>query len=64
MKITKQEILKKFTADEMAGLLVGSNERHNIEKDLIAYLFERIKALEEELKDELVKHTKRKARRH
>ena len=62
MKITKQEILKKFTADEMAGLLVGSNERHNIEKDLIAYLFERIKELEEELKD-MVKHTKHKAKR-
>jgi len=45
----------------MAGLLVGANERHNIEKDLIAYLFERIKALEEELKD-VVKHTKHKSK--
>ena len=61
MKITKKEILAKFNADEMAGLLVGANERHNIEKDLIAYLFERIKALEEELKY-VVSNTKRKAK--
>ena len=61
MKITKEEILKKFSKEEMAGLLVGANERHNIEKDLIAYLFERIKALEEELKY-VVSNTKRKAK--
>jgi len=61
MKITKQEILKKFTPDEMAGLLVGSNERYKTDKDLIAYLLERIKELEEELKD-VVKHTKHKAK--
>ena len=62
MKITKQEILKKFSKDEMAGLLVGSNERYKTDKDLIAYLLERIKELEEELKD-VVKHTKHKAKR-
>jgi len=61
MKITKQEILNKFTPDEMAGLLVGSNMRYKTDKDLIGYLLERIKELEEELKD-VVKHTKHKSK--
>jgi len=64
MKITKKEILAKFNADQMAGLLVGANLRNKTDKDLIEYLMEQIKALKEEMKDELVKHTKRKARRH
>ena len=63
MKITKQEILKKFTADEMAGLLVGANLRNKTDKDLIEYLMEQIKALKEEMKD-VVRDTKRKARSH
>ena len=61
MKPTKEEILKKFTADEMAELLVGSTIRCKNDKDLIAYLMQRIRTLEEELKD-VVKHTKRKAK--
>jgi len=62
MKITKEEILKKFTADEMASLLVGAKMRTKTDKDLIAYLLERIKRLEEEMKD-VVRNTKRKAKR-
>jgi len=62
MKITKEEILKKFTADEMAGLLVGSKLRYDSDHKLIVWLTERIKLLEEEMKD-VVKHTKRKTKR-
>ncbi len=47
----------------MAGLLVGANLRHKTDKDLIEYLMEQIKALKEEMKD-VVRDTKRKARRH
>ena len=61
MKPTKEEILKKFTADEMAELLVGSTIRCKNDKDLIAYLMQRIRTLEEELKD-VVKHTKHKSK--
>ena len=39
VRITKQEILSHFNKDEMAGLLVGSKERYEIDKDLINYLF-------------------------
>jgi len=63
MKITKKEILAKFTADEMAELLVGSTIRCKNDKDLIAYLMQRIRTLEGEMKD-VVRDTKRKARRH
>ncbi len=62
MEITKKEILEKFTADEMASLLVGAKMRTKTDKDLIAYLLERIKRLEEEMKD-VVRNTKRKAKR-
>jgi 2-hydroxy-3-keto-5-methylthiopentenyl-1-phosphate phosphatase len=62
MEITKKEILEKFTADEMASLLVGAKMRTKTDKDLIAYLLERIKSLEEEMKD-VVRNTKRKAKR-
>jgi len=62
MEITKKEILEKFTVDEMASLLVGAKMRTKTDKDLIAYLLERIKSLEEEMKD-VVRNTKRKAKR-
>ncbi len=62
MEITKKEILEKFTVDEMASLLVGAKMRTKTDKDLIAYLLERIKRLEEEMKD-VVRNTKRKAKR-
>jgi len=62
MKITKKEILEKFTPEEMADLLVGANLRSKTDKDLIEYLMGKIKNLEEELKD-VVKNTKRKAKR-
>lgn len=62
MKITKKEILEKFSKEEMADLLVGANLRCRTDKGLIEYLMEKIKSLEEELKD-VVKNTKRKAKR-
>jgi len=62
MKITKEEILEKFSKEEMADLLVGANLRCKNDKDLIAYLMGKIRELEEELKD-VVKNTKRKAKR-
>jgi len=46
----------------MASLLVGAKMRTKTDKDLIAYLLERIKRLEEEMKD-VVRNTKRKAKR-
>ena len=51
MKITKKEILEKFSKDEMADLLVGANERYNTDKGLIEYLFARVKDLEEQIKE-------------
>jgi len=62
MKINEKEILTKYNKKQMAGLLVGANLRTNSDKDLIAYLMEQIKILEEELKD-VVRDTKRKAKR-
>ncbi len=51
MKITKKEILEKFSKKEMADLLVGANLRCKRDKDLIAYLMGKIRELEEEIKD-------------
>jgi len=62
MKITKKEILEKFTPEEMADLLVGASLRSRTDKDLIEYLMGKIRELEEEIKD-VVKNTKRKAKR-
>jgi len=62
VKITKKEILEKFSKEEMADLLVGANLRCKTDKDLIEYLMGKIKSLEEELKD-VVKNTRRKAKR-
>ena len=62
MRITKEEILEKFSKEEMADLLVGANLRSKTDKDLIEYLMGKIKSLEEELKD-VVKNTRRKAER-
>ena len=61
MKITKKEILAKFTKEEMADLLVGASERYNTDKGLIEYLFAKVKDLEEkikEMKKNVVKNTK------
>ena len=62
MRTTKEEILEKFSKEEMADLLVGANLRCKNDKDLIAYLMGKIRELEEELKD-VVKNTRRKAKR-
>lgn len=62
MKTTKEEILEKFSREEMADLLIGGQKRCRSDKDLIAYLMSKIRDLEEELKD-VVKNTKRKAKR-
>ena len=51
MKITKKEVLEKFSKEEMADLLVGANERFKIDKGLIEYLFEKVKDLEEQIKE-------------
>ena len=51
MKITKEEILAKFSKEEMADLLVGANERFKSDKGLIEYLFEKVKDLEERIRE-------------
>ena len=51
MKITKKEILEKFSEENMADLLVGANERHNTDKGLIEYLFEEVNQLNEKIKE-------------
>jgi len=51
MNITKEEILDKFSKDEMADLLVGVAEKSKTDKGLIDYLFEKTKELEEQIKE-------------
>jgi len=51
MKITKKEILEKFSEENMADLLVGAAERSKTDKGLIEYLFEKTKELEEQIKE-------------
>jgi len=49
MKITKEEILKKFSKEEMAQLLVGATEITNILRDLAKSQMEQIKQLEDKI---------------
>ena len=51
MNITNKEILKRFTKEEMADLLVGATERYNTDKGLIEYLFEEVNQLKEKIKE-------------
>jgi len=66
MKITKEEILEKFSKEEMADLLVGAAERTKSDKGLIEWMSQEIYDLKEkikEMKKDVVKNTKRKAKR-
>ncbi len=51
MKITKKEILAKFNADQMAGLLVGAAEITKILRDLATSQLEENKLLHEKIKE-------------
>jgi len=51
MKITKEEILKKFNKEEMAGLLVGAAERSKSDKGLIEWMSQEIYDLKEKIKE-------------
>ena len=63
MKITKKEILAKFNADQMAGLLVGATEITNILRDLATSQMEENKLLHEKIKElESMKYKIRKVR--
>ena len=51
MKITKKEILAKFNADQMAGLLVGAAKITKILRDLATSQMEENKLLHEKIKE-------------
>ena len=51
MKITKEEILEKFSKEEMADLLVGAAERSKSDKGLIEWMSQEIYDLKEKIKE-------------
>ena len=62
MKITKEEILEKFSKEEMADLLVGAAERSKSDEGLIEWMSQEIYDLKEKIKemkkDVMVNNTK------
>ena len=51
MKITKKEVLEKFSKEEMADLLVGANERNSTDKGIIEWMSQEIYDLKEKIKE-------------
>ena len=51
MKITKKEILEKFSKENMADLLVGAAEQSKNDKGLIEWMSQEIYDLKEKIKE-------------